>query len=331
MSGPGDYAGAVSELARLLEQCSPERLHGILASIEGRGLTDATQSASLAAAAQSASLAVAAGGAATRGGGAGHGGGYHSRDLPVAPQWQGAAASAPSPPHAPVPPLSPPPGGAGRRRAPPGVRRLVEEGQEELTLEELKRVLAQHSAAVLAEIRRMLEGGGSPTLPAPPQEAGSAVDMGVLAHVLAERDHEVRALEARLEALQAELAVKDQHVAELGGELDATVREVRHKQLDLEFQQLKLEERIRGNAELEQTQRNLMVRVEEASLNARHAALDLEMARSGSASGAAPEGFAAGAMSPGVMTPRGALRAQGSLPWTLRNRGSRTALGEGQQ
>ena len=37
---------------------------------------------------------------------------------------------------------------------------LFEEGQEELTLEELKRVLAQHSAAVLAEIRWMLEGGG---------------------------------------------------------------------------------------------------------------------------------------------------------------------------
>jgi len=85
-------------------------------------------------------------------------------------------------------------------------------------------------------------------------------------------------------------------VADLGGELDRTVREVRHKQLDLEFQQLKLEERVRCNAELEQSQRKLTQRVEEASLNSRHAALDVEMC---------------------LATPR-TLRAQGTLPWTVR-------------
>merc|ERR1711957_556305 len=91
-----------------------------------------------------------------------------------------------------------------------------------------------------------------------------------------------------------DLASKDKRVADLGGDLDAAMREVRHRQLDLEFQQLKLEERVRSNAELENQQRNLTARVEEASLQARHAAIDAA-----------------------VMTPR-TMRAQGQLPWVLR-------------
>jgi len=74
------------------------------------------------------------------------------------------------------------------------------------------------------------------------------------------------------------------------------MREVRHRQLDLEFQQLKLEERVRSNAELEQQQRHLAVCAEEASLSARHAAIDAA-----------------------AMTPR-SFRAQGQLPWVLRKR-----------
>merc|ERR1719293_314907 len=122
------------------------------------------------------------------------------------------------------------------------------------------------------------------------------VDMDTLTKVLVERDREVKDLELKLAGLQGELAEKDKRVAELGGELDIAVREVRHRQLDLEFQQLKLEERIRSNAELEHAQRILTARAGEASLNARHAAIDLEMCRS---------------------TPR-SVRVQGTLPWTLR-------------
>ncbi|CAJ1338993.1 unnamed protein product, partial [Effrenium voratum] len=101
----------------------------------------------------------------------------------------------------------------------------------------------------------------------------------------------------RLAELQADLSAKDKKVSELGGELDVTMREVRHRQLDLEFQQLKLEEKVRNNAELEQAQRVLTARVEEATLQARHAALEADLGR---------------------YTPRGALHAQGTLPWTLR-------------
>jgi len=160
---------------------------------------------------------------------------------------------------------------------------------------EIKKVLEQHSASVVSEVRKLLPV-------APPGESVvqmvpmDVLDLGTLTHTLTQRDKEVKALEAQLSDLQAELAQKDKQVAELGGELDRTVREVRHKQLDLEFQQLKLEERVRSNAELEQNQRRLTARMEEASLNARHAALDVDMC---------------------LATPR-TLRAQGSLPWTVR-------------
>merc|ERR1711971_720783 len=98
--------------------------------------------------------------------------------------------------------------------------------------------------------------------PGAPQAVGmtqgmETVDMDTLTKVLVDRDREVKDLEVKLAGLQGELAEKDKRVAELGGELDIAVREVRHRQLDLEFQQLKLEERVRTNAELEQAQRVL--------------------------------------------------------------------------
>lgn len=129
-------------------------------------------------------------------------------------------------------------------------------------------------------------------------KGAETIDTAVLTQALMERDHEVKELEARLASLQEQLAVKDKRVGDLGVELDGTMREVRHRQLDLEFQQLKLEERVRSNAEMEQLQRNLTARVEEAGLTARHAALDVDISRN-------------------MNTPR-AMRVQGSLPWTLR-------------
>lgn len=167
-------------------------------------------------------------------------------------------------------------------------------------METLMQLLNEHSASVIEEVQRRLPlaGAGSPI------GAGQileTIDVAVLAEALLERDREVEKLENRLAELQATLSDKDCRVAELGCELDQAMREVRHRQLDLELQQLKLEERVRSNAELEMVQRNLSSRVEEANLNARHAALDLDLSRSL------------------MSTPRG-IRAQGALPWTLRQR-----------
>merc|ERR1712110_912459 len=125
-------------------------------------------------------------------------------------------------------------------------------------------MMAEHNAGMLSEIQKLMPNVGS---------GGDVVDMNTLAKTLSERDNELQALEAHLASLQAELASKDKRVAELGNDLESALREVRHRQLDLEFQQLKLEERVRSNAELEAQQRNLSARVEEANLNAKHAAI----------------------------------------------------------
>lgn len=250
--GPPD----ADEIADLLDQCSPEELANILATIENGGLSTETPPM--------------------------------PTELPEVVPPLGEA-----PRLDPVPPPAPPPGGGGRRAKRGSAKPAEnEEKSNELSVEQLKQMLNEHSAAVVADVQKMLPRDSS--LPA--AGAGDTLDLTSLAFALSERDKEVQALEAKLAGLQSELSAKDQRVAELGGELDAAVREVRHRQLDLEFQQLKLEERVRTNAELEQAKRSLTARVEEASLNARHAALDAEM---------------------GNMTPR-SLQAQGALPWVLR-------------
>lgn len=192
-------------------------------------------------------------------------------------------------PMAPVPPSSPPPKGNGRRPVPNGVKQAeagIGDFDRQDMMAEVQMLLEEQSAGMLSEVRKLMPNLGS---------VDEAVDMGTLAKALSDRDSELQGLEAHLAALQADLAGKDKRVAELGSALELSMREVRHRQLDLEFQQLKLEERVRSNAELENQQRNLSARVEEASLNARHAAIDSA-----------------------AMTPRGQLRAQGQLPWVLR-------------
>mmetsp|Transcript_30897 Transcript_30897/g.95031 ORF Transcript_30897/g.95031 Transcript_30897/m.95031 type:complete len:295 (-) Transcript_30897:318-1202(-) len=273
---------AMAEVAELLDQCSPHELTDILRALEGSGLAASVEKSPEALAAP----------------------------LPAAPPQ----------PQAPrrdiVPPSRPPPQGAGRRPCPTTKKRSEGECREagagtsstavttagehsddrQLTMNEIKRLLDEHSASVVSEVRKMLPAAPVAVPQAVQNFSGEMIDLSTLTQTLSERDREVRALESQLADLQAELATKDKRVAELGGELDRTVREVRHKQLDLEFQQLKLEERVRSNAELEQAQRKLTARVEEASLNARHAALDVDMC---------------------LTTPR-TLRAQGTLPWTVR-------------
>lgn len=281
----------MAEITELLDQLSPEELSSILQTIENDGLIE---SATRPAAAQNNSNPTDEVHENIGSKGEGFG----------PPQEAAADATAR---HVPVPPASPPTG-TGRRpcrgtkpsangtngNSATGSAENDNEGDNgaNVTMSELKRLLEEHSAGVVSEVRKLLPDSGM----APAAPPGETIDMGTLTRVLAERDQEEKALEARLADLQAELVAKEKRVAELSGELDTTVREVRHRQLDLEFQQLKLEERVRSNAELEQAQQNLSARVAEASLSARHATIDADMCR---------------------FTPR-AIRAQGTLPWTLR-------------
>jgi len=263
----GTVVSVMTEVADLLDQCSPEELQDILKALEGGSLSSPRTNAT------TAPLSI-------------------QNYQPTTQLPRGQAQN-------PVPPAKPPPATSGRQ---PPNKRLVEEvlrdvgGSSEpaqLTRDEIKALMEQHSVNVVNEVQRLLS---STELQSVSQRHGDTIDVGTLARGLTERDCEVQALEKQLDELQIVLAEKDRRVEELTGELDKTVREVRHKQLDLEFQQLKLEERVRSNSELEQSQRKLTAHVEEASLNARHAALDMDMS---------------------LATPR-ALRAQGSLPWTVR-------------
>mmetsp|Transcript_99673 Transcript_99673/g.281357 ORF Transcript_99673/g.281357 Transcript_99673/m.281357 type:complete len:304 (+) Transcript_99673:137-1048(+) len=290
----------VNEIAQLLDQCSPEELNNILEAIEGSkdgmvpGGVDTSSTAW-----QMETEATALGTA--------------TQEVKPPCATQAVTASAMNP----MPPTAPPPQGGGRRPVPAGVKRsegtapqapepqlsqLPQPPRPHSIADDVKVLLEQHSNTLLTEVRKMLpaisvvDGAEGCNVPSAAAVFGDSVDMDTLTKVLVDRDREVQQLEGRLAELQSELARKDKRVAELGGELDTAVREVRHRQLDLEFQQLKLEERVRSNTELEQAQRMLTERVEEASLSARHAALDVEMCRS---------------------TPR-TVRVQGTLPWTLR-------------
>merc|ERR1711959_788087 len=139
------------------------------------------------------------------------------------------------------------------------------------TLNEARKILDDHSAAVVSQVSCIAPYIGMSSCGA------ETLDLDTLTKVLAVRDEEVKELELRLSTVQAELCAKDRRAADLSGELDLAVREMRHRQLDLEFQQMKIEETVRSNAEMEQAQRTLAARVEEAGLNARHAALDIDM------------------------------------------------------
>lgn len=270
----------VAGLPDLLDQCSPEELQDILKALESGSLSSAP--------AMTAPLS----------------------EQSLEPSIQPPRAQAQNP----VPPANPPPAAAGRR---PSNKRMTDEvlrdvggssQPAQVTRDEIKALMEQHSENVVYEVQKMMSSTGMkmavPTSTelqsfgstSMSQQHGDTFDLGTLTRTLTERDNEVQVLEKQLDELQDVLADKDRRVEELTGELDKAVREVRHKQLDLEFQQLKLEERVRSNSELEQAQRKLTAHVEEATLNARHAALDMDMS---------------------VATPR-TLRAQGSLPWTVR-------------
>lgn len=263
-----DSEGNVAEeIAGLLDQCSPDELTNILQAIENGDLATPVEQEQL-------------------------------LDVEISSLSPGTPAAAPAssltaPPLDVLPPAGPPPVGTGRRPVPVGVRRSGhgDMGEEQqMTLSEAKKLLDDHSSAVVTEVRKILPYMVKPT-------GGETIDLETLTKVLAARDDEVKELETRLCSIQDELSAKDRRVADLGGELDLAIREIRHRQLDLEFQQLKLDETVRNNAEMEQVQKSLVARVEEAGQNARHAALDSDMGRP-------------------MMG--GLIHVQGSLPWTMR-------------
>lgn len=290
MAEDSTQTAVVEEIANLLDQCSPEELTNILEAIEGGdGLPTDLASEPAAFETKKENGAV--------------------NDLPLvdidivdkAVEQQEAS-------QAPVPPTSPPPSsGNGRRPVPPGYKRTssgeVAPDEAAVSVGEMKKMLEEHSAGVLNEVRKLLPFPALPASGLPIDSSNlqaeyqsGALNLETLTAILAQRDQEVKGLEARLAELQDQLSVKDRRVMDLNGELDCAIREVRHRQLDLEFQQLKLEERVRSNNDLEQAHRSLTARVEEANRDTRHAALDVDLARS---------------------LPRSA-RVQGSLPWMLR-------------
>jgi len=256
----------VDEIATLLDQCSPDELANILDTLDNGGLAEQLL-----------------------------GDDNPSREPATSTAPIPATGTLPFQVAEVLPPESPPPG--SRRPVPAGVRKPVSanEQEQQIPLSDAKQLLEDHSNAVVGEVRRMVPYMGMSNSVG---DGAQALDLETLTKVLAARDEEVKELEGRLSAIHAELSEKDRNVADLGSELDLAIREVRHRQLDLEFQQLKLEETVRNNTEMEQAAKGLAARVDEASLSARHAALDVDMGRS----------------MPGMM------RAQGSLPWTVRKK-----------
>jgi len=310
----------VNEIATLLDQCSPEELANILQAIEGAdgldgmGLDSAEPMAVITATAPTAADAIAAGTCRSCNN---TGTDFMGNPCTCEVAQQTSQQAGPLSP-APVPPAAPPPSnGSGRRPAPAGFKRswsggeaAAEDPLSPVSMGEMKKLLEEHSAGVLNEVRNIVSAYPISTVPATTPNIESnelevglqtgALNLEVLTAILAERDDEVHGLEARLAELQDILSTKDRRVMDLNGELDCAIREVRHRQLDLEFQQLKLEERVRSNTELEQSQRSLTDRVEEANRTTRHAELDVELGRSPPRSA------------------RGVQAVQGSLPWMLR-------------
>jgi hypothetical protein len=281
---PGD------EISALLDQCSQDELASILQAIEGDELVtgegqaqvDSTQTTK-----EKMKRNLVAG--------------YRNGELQsVFDSFQEEAAPTPfpTPAHtdsamAPVPPSSPPKPGNSKRPVPGGYKRA--EAEAPVSVGEMQRMLEEHSNGILSEVRRLIPTAQPDNAITQASQSG-VLSLEMLTSILAQRDQEVKSMEDYLAELQGQLQEKDQRVADLGAELEGAFREVRHRQLDLEFQQLKLEERVRTNAELEQAQRNLLAQVDEASLNSRHAALEVDLGRK---------------------SPRSA-RVQGSLPWMLR-------------
>jgi len=267
-----DEMPGVSEIAAMLDHCTPEELSGILRSIHsGSAAGEADE------------------------------------------QRPGRRTGSPQrpPPMTPTPPSGPAPASSGRRPPPPSGRpgssrgghaqRLTYDGEAVLatgiTMSEVQDTLRENVKGVLREVHHMKTSSASQVAPRP--QGDDVLSVELLSKAFMERNSEMERLDSEYSAMRNELLVQDTFIAELSNELEMTLREVRHRRLDLELHQLKLEERIRSNAELEQIQRNMSTRIEELGVVARHAEL-------------------AAASCSSSCSPSGVVRAQGSLPWTLR-------------
>eukprot|EP00927_Polykrikos_kofoidii_P059751 TRINITY_DN54887_c0_g1_i1.p1 TRINITY_DN54887_c0_g1~~TRINITY_DN54887_c0_g1_i1.p1 ORF type:complete len:393 (-),score=51.34 TRINITY_DN54887_c0_g1_i1:90-1148(-) len=117
-----------------------------------------------------------------------------------------------------------------------------------------------------------------------------------IARLLSDRYRQEQELERHLAKLEELASVKEVRVSRINRDLETALREVRHHRLDVEFQQLKIEELLRSNAELEQSQCKPTCHVDALTLQAKHAAIDAEQC---------------------CATPR-SVQVQGTLAWTLR-------------
>jgi len=270
----------VSEIEQLLEQCTPEELSSILENLSGGIPLPAAAPPVLSASDFNCTSAAPT---------------QESLQLVPAPPQGPPPSSRPNPRHGKLVQAQPEDTAAPSAVA---VAAAGSAGEPLMSMTDLRTVLAHHGEAVLGEVRRLVSASttAAGVRGVAPMEA-SGGDVAFLAEVLRRRDDEVGQLEAQLQALQAQLAEKDEHVFNLRGQLDHTIREVRHRQLDLEFIQTKLEERMRVNVEAEAAQRVMASRIEELSLMAKHCAVDSETC-------AASSGLS--------------VHAQGALPWSVR-------------
>lgn len=309
-----EMAADTEEIADLLDQCTPEELTNILKNLEE--IATRRESSPLLGQGVPRSLALAAPPAPP--------GSSLAESLQAAqvaqaphapPRLQSAAAqpqlpctkrSAPTagsslPPFAPAPPSAPSSG--SRRPQPTGLsmRPAGPTGADMISMGDLRSVLTQHGSHLLSEVQALVDRSHAPES----DDTVAGFDLHMLVKTLAERDLEVKQMEAQLAVLQAELSAKDRCIAGLSLELGQAERDVRNKRVGLQAQQFKIEERRRCNAELEQQQQQqrimsqqLQPRLDEVSLGARqHMAANPQLAAPISSS---------------------YLPTQGSLPWSLR-------------
>lgn len=161
---------------------------------------------------------------------------------------------------------SPRPIGRFRRPAPVCARRAPSmdnpaplAGAVGFTVDDVKRLLEQHGANLLAEVRRLMPEAWKAEPSGKTQTSilmhSPDVDVEVLGRSLADQDREIKVLEERVAELQAQLDAKDGKAVEVDNALEHAVRDTRHRQVDLEIRERSLAGQQRGNAEVERTQR----------------------------------------------------------------------------
>jgi len=132
-------------------------------------------------------------------------------------------------------------------------------------------------APVSPNSAKLLHGSGPQVLEEVNRLSASlASTSGYLPSLLAAKSTEVAALQAKLASLHAGLANQDETLNNLGMKLENSVHGMRQKRSDLEFQQLKLEERLSENFSLEETCMVLNARFSRLYQEVEHESLALQ-------------------------------------------------------